>query len=77
MCFEREAWRAHVKRQMRTERRWARGRNTRGLPVGMGVLDRKGTPFYSELTERLNRQATFRRDRLPKFARRVLRLAAA
>ncbi|HEX8556693.1 MAG TPA: hypothetical protein VF668_01250 [Pyrinomonadaceae bacterium] len=51
---------------MATERRWARGRNTRGLPVGMGEHMRG-----PELTERLNRQAPLRRDRPSKFARRV------
>lgn len=64
--FAREARRAMVKRQMRTERRWARGRNTRGLPVGMGEHMRG-----PELTVRLNAQIPLRRDRLPKIVRRV------
>lgn len=55
-----------VKRQMQTERRWARGRNTRGLPVGMGEHMRGPA-----LTDRLNRQVPLRRDRLPKLARLV------
>lgn len=59
-----------VKRQMRVERRWARGRNTRGLPVGVAEYMRG-----PELTDRLNRQVPLRRDRLPKIVRRVLALS--
>ena len=54
---------------MQTERRWARGRNTRGLPVGMGEHMRG-----VELTDRLNRQVKLRSDRPSKFARLVAAL---
>ena len=54
---------------MQTEQRWGRGRNTRGLPVGMGEHMRG-----PELTDRLNRQARLRRDRPSKFARLVAAL---
>lgn len=57
---------------MATERRWARGRNTRGLPVGMGEHMRG-----PELTDRLNRQARLRRDRPAKLARLVAALNRA
>ena len=67
--FARESHRAAVKRQMRTERRWARGRNTRGLPVGMGEHMRGPA-----LTDRLNRQARLRRDRPSRLARLVAAL---
>lgn len=67
--FAREAHRAAIKRQMQTEQRWARGRNTRGLPVGTGEHMRG-----PDLTAKLNAQSTHRRARLPKLVRRIAAL---
>lgn len=54
---------------MKTEKRWARGRNTRGLPLGLGERDRG--PL---LTARLNAQVKLRANRPTKLARLVAAL---
>lgn len=58
---------AAIKRMMRTELRWTRGRNTRGLPVGMSRHE--NAP--ADLRAALHRQERLRRNRPSKLARRI------
>lgn len=65
--FVEMAWRAFFRRQLRSERASKTRRNTRGLPIGMGLGDKIGA-----IRRRQAEQNNARKDRLPKLSRRVL-----